>query len=462
MITLTSFSGHTIAVFGLGRSGLSSAMALSRGGARVLAWDDDTASRERACKAGVETADLYQADWSVIDALVLAPGVPLTHPEPHPLAALARRAGVEIIGDVELLARNGVRARTIGITGTNGKSTTTALIGHILARAGRKTAVGGNLGVPVLDLEAPGNDGFYVLEMSSYQLDLTHSLAFDIALLLNVSPDHLDRHGGMAGYVSAKKRLFSDARTAIVGVDDEHSRAVYEQLRAEGGRPVIPISGSGAVPGGVYVEDGVLHDETSGVKEAVVEMDRLASLPGVHNAQNAAAACAVARAAGLDVEQVRAGLLSFPGLAHRQELLAVIDGVSYVNDSKATNGEAAARALACYGDVYWIAGGRAKADGLTATRPYWGHVRHAYLIGEAANDFADTLTPKVPVTLSGRLSQAVGQARRTALAETGGGAVVLLSPACASFDQYDDFEARGEDFRSLVDALEGERREVGA
>ena len=462
MITIPSLSGCSVAIFGLGRSGLSSARALKNSGATVFVWDDNEAGREQARACGFAPVDLYTFDWRRLDALALSPGIPLTHPETHPIVLLARQAGVEIIGDMELLARSDLQAQSIGITGTNGKSTTTALVGHLIAKAGRAVEVGGNLGVPVLDLEALDSAGCYVLEMSSYQLDLTTTLDFDVAVLLNISPDHLDRHGDMAGYIAAKKRIFSGCGTAIVGVDDDHSRDLYQALMNESETNVIGVSGETAVPGGIYVEHGVLYDDTAGDCRTVFVMNALPALPGVHNAQNAAAAYAVARSIGLPSEEIVAGMRSFPGLAHRQELLAIIDGIAYVNDSKATNDEAAARALACYGDVYWIAGGRSKASGLKATRPYWDRVRHAYLIGEAANDFARTLDKEVANTVSGQLSKAVGEARQSALAETGEGAVVLLSPACASFDQFDNFEARGNAFRDLVDALEGERREAGA
>jgi len=465
MISISSFAGQTVGVFGLGRSGLSSALALKNSGVRVFAWDDNENSRKQALNISLELVDLYKVDWNTIAALVLSPGIPLDHPEPHAIVRLARHSGVEIIGDMELLARSNPQARVIGITGTNGKSTTTALIGHLLSSARHTAQVGGNLGVPVLDLAPVDDAGSYVLEMSSYQLALTHSLVFDIALLLNLSADHLDRHGGMDGYIAAKKRIFAvqgSGHTAIVGIDDAFCQAVFEELKKVGQQRIIGVSGEKVVPGGVYVQAGVLFDDTEeGAAEAVLDLAQVATLPGIHNAQNACAAYAAVRACGLEREDIITGMKSFPGLAHRQELLAVIDGVAYVNDSKATNGEAAARALACYGDVYWIAGGRAKDGGVEAAQPYLDRVRHAYLIGEAANDFAHKLEREIPVTVSGELSSAVGEARANALAETGVGAVVLLSPACASFDQFENFESRGEAFRDLVDALPGARREVG-
>ena len=466
MINISSFSRLPVCVFGLGCSGFSSALALKYSGALVSVWDDSEIARLQALEAGLELVDLYRADWSAYSALVLSPGVALNHPEPHIIVQRARENGIEIIGDIELLARSNLKARVIGITGTNGKSTTTALIGHLLHNAGHSVQVGGNLGVPVLDLDPMDEVGNYVLEMSSYQLDLTHSLAFDVALLLNLSADHLERHGGMDGYISSKKRIFAkqgNSHTAIVGVDDTSSRNVHEELKKVGVKSIIGISGEQPVPGGVYVHSGILYDcIEEGMAVAVINLTQMPNLPGVHNAQNIAAAYAAVRTCGLKREAIISGMVSFKGLAHRQELLAVIDGVAYVNDSKATNGESAARALSCYGNVYWIAGGRAKDGGIEAARPYLDRVRHVYLIGEAANDFARNLESEIPVTVSGKLQSAVGEARESALAETGDGAVVLFSPACASFDQFDNFESRGEAFRDLVDALPGNRTGVGA
>ena len=466
MINIPSFSGLSVSVFGLGRSGLSSALALKNSGALVSVWDDSESARMQALKAGLKLVDLYKADWSTFSALVLSPGVALNHPVPHDIVQRARESGIKIIGDIELLARSNLEARVIGVTGTNGKSTTTALIGHLLYNAGHNVQLGGNLGVPVLDLKPMDELGSYVLEMSSYQLDLTHSLAFDIALLLNFSTDHLDRHGGLAGYISSKKRIFAKqahSHTAIVGVDDVSSRNVYEELKKIGLKNIIGISGEHAVSGGVYVHSGILYDCTEdGTAVDVINLAQIPNLPGVHNAQNIAAAYAAVRTCGLEREVIIPGMVSFKGLAHRQELLAVIDGVAYINDSKATNGESAARALSCYGNVYWIAGGRAKDGGIEAARPYLDRVRHVYLIGEAADDFARNLKSEVPVTVSGELPSAIREARASALAETGDGAVVLLSPACASFDQFDNFETRGEAFRELVNALPGNRTEVRA
>jgi UDP-N-acetylmuramoylalanine--D-glutamate ligase len=460
MINLASYKGIPVGVLGLGKSGLVAAQALTHGGAAVMAWDDNEAKREAAAASGVSIVDLRSADLGAMPSLVLSPGIPHTHPKPHPVVARAREAGAEIIGDIELLARTQRDAFYIGITGTNGKSTTTALIGHILARAGRKVAIGGNLGTPALSLDPLGSDGLYVLEMSSYQLELTVSVGFDVALLLNVTPDHLERHGGMAGYIAAKKLIFRNQTAscaAIVGVDDAISAAIRDELAAAGAQSVVPVSAERAVSGGVYAAGGWLVDDMERAAVPVVEMAGLARLPGTHNWQNAAAAYAATRHVGVAREAVTQSLHSFPGLAHRQELIATIDGVRYVNDSKATNADAAAKALACYETIYWIAGGLAKEGGIVSLSPYHDRIRHAFLIGEAAPAFADTLGSQVHHSCSGELATAVMAAHELARREGRPDAVVLLSPAAASFDQFANFEARGDAFRRLVQALPGRR-----
>jgi len=455
MIEVFPFAGLPVAVFGLGRSGRAAARSLTAGGAEVWAWDDAPAAREAAAAEGVPLVDLSARDFAPLTSLVLSPGVALD----HPIAARARAAGLELIGDIELLARTMRAARYIGITGTNGKSTTTALVGHLLALAGETVEVGGNLGTPALALEPLDFTGTYVLEMSSFQLDLTVSLTFDVAALINLSPDHLDRHGSFDAYRAAKRRIFhrqTAPRTAVVAIDDEPSRAVYDALAAAADQRLIPVATGEAVAGGVFVsEAGVLHDAIEGSAAAMLDLTGVATLPGRHNWQNAGVAYAVARAAGVAGPVAAAALRSFPGLAHRLERIAVIEGVAFVNDSKATNAEATARALACYDRIYWIAGGRAKTGGIAALAPFLGRIAHAYLIGEAAEAFADELAGKVPTTVSGDLETAVADAAGAAEA----GSVVLLSPACASFDQFADFEARGEAFRALVAALPGARED---
>lgn len=460
MIRLPVTDDHRpVAVLGLGGSGLAAARALAQSGAEVWAWDDDAGRRAAAEAAGIALTDLSRCDWSQPESLVLSPGIPHTHPAPHPVARLAREAGCPILGDIELLARAQAKATYIGITGTNGKSTTTALIGHVMRTAGRRVEVGGNLGTPALALEPLGVGETYVLECSSYQLELMPSAVFDVAVLLNISPDHLDRHGGMPGYVAAKKRIFARQiapKTAVIGIDDVHCQEIHAGLAARGEQIVVPISARGAVPGGVYVDNGLLIDDSGGRAQTVLDLRVAApTLPGEHNWQNAAAACAACRAAGLEVSEIAAGLKTFPGLAHRQELVAVLDGVRYVNDSKATNADAAARALVCYDPIYWIVGGRPKEGGLAGLEPYYPRIAHAFLIGEAADAFAEQLAGKVAVTHAGTLEAAVFAAHAMAQADARPGAVVLLSPACASFDQFANFEERGIAFRRLVQALQG-------
>jgi UDP-N-acetylmuramoylalanine--D-glutamate ligase len=457
MIAVPGFEGRKVAVLGLARSGLAAAAALSAGGAEVLAWDDSEKTRA-AVAPEVPLCDPAQIPWRETAALMLSPGIPHSFPAPHPAVTSARAAGVPIVGDIELLGRAQPDARTIGITGTNGKSTTTALIGHILGAAGKTVEIGGNLGPPALGLKPLGADGTYVLELSSFQLELITTLAFDIAVLLNVTPDHLDRHGDMAGYIAAKKRIFArqgDGSLAIVGIDDAICRDIADGLRRGGAAQIVPISAVQKAPGGVYVEDGWLIDALDARPERVFDLAGAPRLPGTHNAQNAAAAYAVARRAGLSPDQAIAGIRTFPGLAHRQELVDTIDGVRYINDSKATNADATEKALACYAAIYWIAGGLPKAGGITSLAPYFKRLRHAFLIGNATGEFAATLDGKVPYSRCGDLSTALAAASDRARGDHVPDAVVLLSPACASYDQFPNFEVRGDTFRGLVADLPG-------
>ena len=460
MIVVNAFAGRSIAVLGLARSGRAAAHALAAGGASVLAWDDNPAVRE-AVAGEIPLCDPARADWRQIPALVLSPGIPHFYPEPHPAVLRAREAGSEIIGDIELLGRSQPDAFYVGITGTNGKSTTTALVGHILATAGRRVEIGGNLGTAALSLAPLGHDGTYVLEASSFQLELIDSLAFDVAVLLNITPDHLDRHGGMDGYIAAKRRIFAHqgaASTAIVGIDDPICRAVADELRRAGPGRVLPISVTERAPGGVYAEGGWLVDAIGREPMAVLDLALAERLPGSHNWQNAAAAYAAARSVGVAIEHAAGAIRSFPGLAHRQELVDMIDGVRYINDSKATNADAAEKALACYEAIYWIAGGLPKAGGITSLGPYFRRLRHAYLIGTATEEFAATLGNSVPCTRCGDLATATAAAAERARRDGVPGAVVLLSPACASYDQFAHFEARGDTFRALVAELHNKER----
>jgi UDP-N-acetylmuramoylalanine--D-glutamate ligase len=461
MIPVRGFEDKTVAVFGLGRTGLTAARALIAGGAKVALWDEKAASREAAAAEGFPVVDLEAADWSQFAALMLSPGVPLTHPKPHWTVEKARAAGVEILGDVELFARTvnaapaHKRPKIIAITGTNGKSTTTALIGHLCASAGRDTRVGGNIGLGVLGLEDMHGGAVYVLELSSYQLDLTSSLHPDAVVLLNISPDHLDRHGGMEGYIAAKRRIFLNqgkGDTAIIGVDDPWCQQICTEITAANRRTIWPISAGKAMGRGVYALQGVLYDATGERVVEVADLLRARSLPGRHNWQNAAAAYAAARAIGISVSDAVDGLMTFPGLAHRMETVGKLGKVRFVNDSKATNADAARQAMSSYPKFYWIAGGVAKAGGIDDLKDLFPRIEKAYLIGEAANVFAVTLAGKAEVKMSVTLEKAVQQAYADAAA-SGEDAIVLLSPACASFDQFSDFEARGEAFRAAVNGL---------
>ncbi|SCW84671.1 UDP-N-acetylmuramoyl-L-alanine--D-glutamate ligase [Ancylobacter rudongensis] len=459
MIPVSSLKDRAVALFGLGGSGLATARALLAGGAAVTAWDDSPASVEKAAAEGIPTGDLSAADWSGFAALVLAPGVPLTHPEPHWTVRRAQEAGVEIIGDIELFCRERRRAvrrpAFAAITGTNGKSTTTALLAHLLKVGGRDVQIGGNFGPAILGLEPPKAGRVYVIECSSYQIDLAPSLDPAVGLLLNLSPDHIDRHGSMENYAAVKERLIAGVEaggTAVVGVDDEWSCAVAERAEAAG-KNVVRISVREALDDGVFLDGTDLAVAEKGVRVFTLKLAGIGSLRGAHNAQNAAAAFAAARALGLAPEVIAAGMASFPGLAHRMEQVRTLGKVLFVNDSKATNADAAERALTSFDDIFWIAGGKPKEGGIEPLRPFFPRVRKAYLIGVAAEAFAGTLGEAVPFEMCGTLDIAVARAGDDAASSGLAHPVVLLSPACASFDQYRNFEVRGDAFRDLVNAL---------
>ena len=456
MIPVTTFKGKTVALFGLGGSGLATALALSAGGADVIAWDDSAASVENASSAGIRTGDLRNLDWQAVDALVLSPGVPLTHPKPHWSAELARAAGVEIIGDVELFARER-RAHApdcpfVAITGTNGKSTTTALIAHILKSSGRDTQLGGNIGTAVLTLDPPKAGRFYVVECSSYQIDLAPTLDPSAGILINLTPDHLDRHGSMQHYADVKERLVSASDTAIVGVDDSHCTMIADRIERAGTK-VVRISKRNVLADGIYADGARLVLAQSGATRVIADLSPIQTLRGAHNAQNAAAAVAACLAVGLGEDEIRAGLASFPGLKHRMQPVGRKGDVVFVNDSKATNAEAAAPALSSYDRIYWIAGGLPKEGGIASLSGFFPKIAKAYLIGEAAPEFAATLGATVPFDLSGTLERAVQDAAADAEKDGNGPVAVLLSPACASFDQYKNFEVRGDAFVRHVSAL---------
>src|SRR5690349_9342315 len=451
MIPVTSFAGRKVAVFGLGASGLASASALFAAGADVIGWDDSEARIAHATQAGIPTADLRAVDWSRIAALVLAPGVPLTHPAPHWTVGLARAAGVEVIGDIELFCRERRRIAPdsifVAITGTNGKSTTTALVAHLLESAGHQTELGGNIGTAILSLEPPAPGRAHVIECSSYQIDLSPSLDPLIGILLNVTEDHLDRHGTLAEYAAVKERLVARAQAAaIIGVDDNWCQAAADRIERSG-RQVVRVSVRRPRPDAAYVQGEEIMRAAGGSAKPVALLGGVGSLRGIHSAQNAAGATAAALAVGLEPKAIQQGLWSFPGLAHRMEEVGRKGTVLFVNDSKATNADAAARALACFEDIFWIAGGKPKTGGITSLAEYFPRIRTAYLIGEAAQDFAATLAGKVEHAIVETLDRAVAAAAADAEVSGLAAPVVLLSPACASFDRYPNFEVRRHKFR---------------
>lgn len=466
MIPVTVFAGQKLAVFGLGKSGQLSAEALIKGGAEVVLWDDNEKSVAQAEAAGFTTQHLAEIDWSGIAALVLAPGVPLTHPTPHWTVQLAHKHGVEVIGDIELFCRerdkvraeHGLDCPIVAITGTNGKSTTTALTAHLINSAGRDAQMGGNIGVPVLALEPFAANRVYVLEVSSYQIDLAPSLRATVGILTNVTEDHLDRHGTMENYAAVKALL--PARTeklAVIGVDDRWTRDTASRIE-RAGKKVLRVSVVAPLRDGYYAEGTRIVGANGGKAHPIAQLAGIGSLRGAHNAQNAACAVAACVALGIDLPTIQKGLVSFPGLAHRMQQVGKKKtnegGILYVNDSKATNVDSAAKALGSFHDIFWIAGGKPKT-GIEDLAEFFPRIRKAYLIGEAAKQFAKTLDGAVPYEMSEVLSAAIDAATRDAEASGLKEPVVLLSPACASFDQYPNFEVRGKAFADLVLAIPG-------
>ncbi len=478
MIRITTFAGRRVAVFGLGGSGLAAARALRDGDATVVCWDDGEAGRAAAQAEGFLVEDLRGADWSAIAALVLAPGVPLTHPAPHWVVQQAQAAGAEIIGDIELFFRQRAAdcpdAPVVCITGTNGKSTTTALIAHILATAGNDVQMGGNIGKAILTLEPPSLKRIHVIEISSFQIDLTPSLAPTVGVLMNLTPDHLDRHGpaddldlAMRNYAGIKERVIAGARHGVVSLDDAWSAAIAER-QGRPSRPVVTMSvragGTAditAVGDQVRVRDGALAGRA---RFGPFSLAGVTTLRGAHNAQNACAAVAIAGLFQVSNELTQRGLQTYPGLAHRMEEVGRAGAVFFINDSKATNADSTEKALSAFpSDIYWILGGKPKEGGITTLAPLFARIAKAYLIGAAADQFAQTLDGKVIYERSGTLENAVGAAARDAAGASGAGEkVVLLSPACASYDQFKNFEARGDRFRALVGALPGVEARDGA
>ena len=468
MIRATTFAGKTVAVFGLGASGNATVRALREGGATVAAWDDSEEGRAVAEKAGVPLADLRQADWSRFSSLVLAPGVPLTHPEPHWVVKMARAANVEVIGDVEVFARERATrcpgAPFIAITGTNGKSTTTALAAHILRHGGRDVQMGGNIGRAILTLEPPALERFYVIELSSFQIDLTPALNPTVGVLLNVTPDHLDRHGTLENYAAVKERLVQGADVACVGVDDEICLAILKR-RAEGGPACAFGTRHKLAPGYSMLERTLVCANRDGLAVKLGDLSDVPSLRGAHNAQNALAAVSGVRECLNWLKQPsdldwQGALFSFPGLAHRMEEIGQLakpgGRVLFINDSKATNADSTEKALLTFPrDVYWILGGKPKEGGIESLVRYFPGIAKAYLIGQASGAFGAALEGRVAYERCDTLDIATAAATRDALASAGAEPIVLLSPACASYDQFKNFEVRGDTFRNLVAGLPG-------
>src|SRR5579871_4244205 len=459
VIPATAFAGKKVAVFGLGGSGLVAASALLAGGAHVTGWDDSQDRVAQASSAGIPVADLRELDWSTIAALVLAPGVPLTHPAPHWSVGLAHAMAVEVIGDIELFCRerraHAPDAPFVAVTGTNGKSTTTALVAHICAKAGFDTQLGGNIGTAILSLAPPRTGRVHVIECSSFQIDLAPGIDPTVGILINLSEDHLDRHGTMDSYATVKERLVTGVRpggTAVVGVDDNRTQAIADRAD-RGGRRVVRVSVRQPLAYGLYADGERIFEATGGTAQEIAHLGNIGSLRGRHNAQNAACAVAAALALGVERSVIQAALRSFPGLAHRMEEVGRKGRVLFINDSKATNADSTAQALACFDDIFWIAGGKPKTGGIERLSGYFPRIRKAYLIGAAAEEFAKTLTGKVDHVMAGTLDRAVEEAARDAAASGLDHPVVLLSPACASYDQFENFEARGAVFRKLVQSL---------
>jgi UDP-N-acetylmuramoylalanine--D-glutamate ligase len=456
MFAASSFSNKSVAVFGLARSGISCALGLQLGGAKVFAWDDSEPSVEKAKAEGVAITNLHTVDFAQLDALVLSPGVPLTHPEPHWTVVKARQVGIEIISDTEIFTRE-LRiagSKLVAITGTNGKSTTTALIGHVLREAGLDVDVGGNIGLAVFNLRKPEKNRVYVLELSSFQIDLMPSLKPDVGILTNITPDHLDRHGTLENYAAVKARMFEKMSTgdvALIGVDDEICKPLMRKVPA--GATKHGVSVLRDLHDGITARDGLLQFKQQGAVVEEIDLRSMHALKGSHNWQNASMAFGAARALSVPVSKIAAAMKSFPGLQHRMQQIATRGAVAFVNDSKATNADAAEKALASFDNIYWIAGGIAKAGGIESLRPCFPKITRAYLIGAASDEFSKTLDGDVAIVPCGTLENAVKRAAEDASKDTRGNAVVLLSPACASFDQYKNFEIRGDAFVAAVAAL---------
>jgi UDP-N-acetylmuramoylalanine--D-glutamate ligase len=466
MIPVRGYTGHDIAVLGLGRSGLVAARALAAGGATPICWDDNPAARALAEGEGFTCRDLTRTGaFDGITTLITSPGIPHLYPQPNPVIRAAWAAGVPVDNDIGLFFRSlaapewanfETEPRVIAVTGSNGKSTTSALIHHVLTQAGRDTQLAGNIGRGVLDIDPPEDGGVIVLELSSYQTDLARALTPAIAVFTNLSPDHLDRHGGPGGYFAAKRRLFAEGGPdrAIIGVDEIEGQYLANQLsETPADDRVIRISAAGKLSGPgwhVFARKGFLTEWRKGKQVGAIDLRQIPGLPGVHNHQNACAAYSACRALGLAPRQIEAGFASFAGLPHRSQIIAEHNGIRFINDSKATNVDAASMALRAFENIRWICGGLEKEGGIDALLPATENVRKAYVIGREAANFAMQLRG-----VEAEVCTDMARAVTIALAEAEPGDTVLLAPAAASFDQYDSFEKRGDDFAEKVRAAIG-------
>jgi UDP-N-acetylmuramoylalanine--D-glutamate ligase len=462
MILVPDVRRKKIGVFGLGVSGVATCEALVASGAQVYSFDESRQARDKTSDTEYRCEHPKDWPWKEMEAVVVSPGVPLTHPKPHPIVRKARLEKVPVVGDTELFARalnalgERARPRVVGVTGSNGKSTTTALIGHILKQAGEETHVGGNIGEAVLSLPAFENNAIYVLELSSFQLDLTQSLRLNVAVFLNLSPDHIERHGSVDGYLKAKKRIFlnqTDEDLAVIGVDDDYAQSVCTELMARGVADVRPVSSGSALGRGVYALQEKIYYNLDGKTALAGDLSTVRSLRGAHNHQNAAAAVAACAHFGVDPSLAVKAAQRYDGLPHRIEEVGRNGKVLFINDSKATNADATARAIAAFQDIFWIAGGKAKEGGVESLKPMMNRVRKAYLIGEASALFEEQLKGAVETVQCGDLEKAVAAASKDAAQSDAAAPAVLLSPACASYDQFKNFEERGRAFRNLVSEL---------
>lgn len=457
---LESIGNKPVAVLGLGASGISTIKAFKKAGAKkIYAWDDKAEGQEKGTKAGAEVKALTPDILKKCGVLIVSPGVPLNHPVPHPAVVVARELGVEILGDIEIFYRCVSDRKIVALTGTNGKSTTTSLIHHILIENGVKSVLAGNIGLPVLEMKLPAKGGVVVLELSSFQLDLCEKFSPDIGILLNITPDHIDRHGDVDTYANVKSRVFhGDGMAAIIGLGDDFCQKICLNLKEAGNRKLVSVSIVNDRSGDVQVKGGTLFDSMDGGEpKEIGTLNNITMLHGAHNKQNAAAAYAATKLLGIEADKILEAMKSFPGLPHRQFPVRVMNGVAYINDSKATNGEAAGKALACNNNIYWILGGKEKDGGLDGLQIFAERIKHAFLIGEATDNFAKWLDQYgIEYTKSGAIDIAVRQAHKMAQdnrGQPGGAGVVLLSPACASYDQFNSFEHRGDVFTKLVKDL---------